>query len=223
MRKRRTIYHNDARHNYLRLFEPPISVEQAWTPVDEVVGTAADTLSYCFECGDGSFWPTKVGVRFGADMQPFTSQITWRVWECMQSLLDRGLDPLQVVIDRAHDKGLDFIADLRLSTYGGMEPVHKIGAGGWGWGREAAREHQYAVVNELARDYTLDGFELYYTAAFDTSDRFYFRAEDLAEGTEAMTDWVQRVAERVRGQTPLGARIYPTERANLNQGLDIRT
>ena len=39
MRKRRTIYHNDARHNYLWLFEPPISMDQAWTPVDEVAGT----------------------------------------------------------------------------------------------------------------------------------------------------------------------------------------
>ena len=139
MRKRRTIYHNDARHNYLWLFEPPISMDQAWTPVDEVAGTAVDTLSYCVERGDGAFWPTKVGVRFGADMQPFTSQITWRAWECMQSLLDRGLDPLQVVIDRAHDKGLDFIADLRLSTYGGMDPAHKIGEGGRGWGHEAVR------------------------------------------------------------------------------------
>ena len=49
---------------------------------------------------------------------------------------------------------------MRLSTYGGMDPPHKIGAGGWGWGHEAVREHQYAVVDELARDYTLDGFEL---------------------------------------------------------------
>ncbi len=223
MRKRRTIYHNDARHNYLWLFEPPISMDQAWAPVDEVAGTAVDTLSYCVERGDGAFWPTKVGVRFGADMQPFTSQITWRAWECMQSLLDRGLDPLQVVIDRAHDKGLDFIADLRLSTYGGMDPAHKIGEGGRGWGHEAVREHQYAVVDELARDYALDGFELDYTAAFDTSNRFYFRAEDLAEGTAAMTDWVRRVAVRVRGQMPLGARINPTEAANLDQGLDVRT
>ena len=133
-------------------------------------------------------------------------------------MLERGLDPLQVVIDRAHDKELDFIADLRLSTYGGMDSPHKIGAGGWGWGHEAVGEHQYAVVDELTRDYTLKGFELDCTAAFDTSNRFYFHAEDLAEGTEAMTDWVRRVAERVRGQMPLGARIYPTESGQSRPG-----
>ena len=54
MRKRRTMYHNDARHNYLWLFEPPISMDQAWTPVDEVAGTAVDTLSYCVARGDGA-------------------------------------------------------------------------------------------------------------------------------------------------------------------------
>ena len=35
----------------------------------------------------------------------------------MQSLIARGLDPLQVLVDRAHDKGMDFIASLRLGAY----------------------------------------------------------------------------------------------------------
>jgi hypothetical protein len=227
MRKRRTIYHNDARHNYLWMFEPPITLEQAWTPVDEVAGTAVDTLSYCVERGDGAFWPTKVGLRFGADMQPFTSQIVWRAWQCMQSLIDRGLDPLQVVIDRAHDKDMDFIADLRLSTYGGMDPSHKIDNGGRGWGHNQVRDHQLNVVKELVTDYPLDGVELDYTAAFGRDNRFYFSTEYLEEGTTAMTDWVRQAADLVRansgGRMQIGARIYPTEAANLAQGLDVAT
>ncbi len=226
MKKKRTIYHNDARHNYLWMFEPPISLEQAWTPVDEVAGTAVDTLSYCVERGDGAFWPTQVGVRFGSDMRPFTSQIVWRAYECMQSLIDRGLDPLRVVIDRAHDKGMDFIADLRLSTYGGMDPAHKIDDGGRGWGHEEVRRHQLAVVEELVTQYPLDGMELDYTAAFGQSGQFYFRTEDLESHTAVMTEWVRQAAELTRSKlgdgAQIGARIYPTEETNLAQGLDVR-
>lgn len=227
MRNRRTIYHNDARHNYLWLFEPPITLQEAWTPVDEVAGTAVNTLSYCVERGDGAFWPTEVGVRFGSDRRPFTGQIFWRAWECMQSLIDRGLDPLRVVIDRAHDKDLEFLADLRLSTYGGMDPDHRIDAGGLGWGHAEVREHQFRVVDELITKYPIEGIELDYTAAFGRDNRFYFRTEDLAQGTAAMTEWVRRASELVRGaaggRAQIGARIYPTEPMNLDQGLDVRT
>ena len=227
MRKKRTIYHNDARHNYLWMFEPPITLEQAWTPVDEVAGTAVDTLSYCVERGDGAFWPTKVGVRFGSDMRPFTSQIVWRAYECMQSLIDRGLDPLQVVIDRAHDKGMDFIADLRLSTYGGMDPAHKIDNGGRGWGHEEIRRHQLEIIEELVTQYPLDGVELDYTAAFGQDGQFYFCAEEVEDYTAAMTDWVRQAVELTRNKlgdgAQIGARIYPTEQTNLAQGLDVGT
>ena len=35
---RRTMYFNDARHYYLYAFEPPMTMEDAWRPVDELVG-----------------------------------------------------------------------------------------------------------------------------------------------------------------------------------------
>ncbi len=60
-RKRRTIYFNDARHYYLFVFEPPMKMEDAWRPIDEVAGTAVDTFSYGVERGDGLFYPSKVG------------------------------------------------------------------------------------------------------------------------------------------------------------------
>ena len=35
MRRKRTIYFNDARHYYLFVFEPPMALEDAWVAVDE--------------------------------------------------------------------------------------------------------------------------------------------------------------------------------------------
>ena len=63
-------------------------MRDAWRPIDEVAGTAIDTFSYCVERGDGAFYPTKVGMVFGSDSQPFTNPISWHSWHAMQSLMD---------------------------------------------------------------------------------------------------------------------------------------
>src|SRR6266404_1290408 len=89
-RKKRIIYFNDARHYYLFVFEPPMKLEDAWRPIDEAAGTTVNTFIYGVERGDGLFYPSKVGMRFGADIRPFTMAAYWRVWENMQSLIDRG-------------------------------------------------------------------------------------------------------------------------------------
>ena len=56
-RRRRPIYFNDARHYYLFVFEPPLTLEDARRPIDEVAGTAIDTFIYGGERGDGLFYP----------------------------------------------------------------------------------------------------------------------------------------------------------------------
>ena len=71
MRKQRTIYFNDARHYYLFVFEPPMDLEDARRPIDEVAGTSVDTFSYGVERGDGLFYPSKASMRFGEDIRPF--------------------------------------------------------------------------------------------------------------------------------------------------------
>ncbi len=44
MKRARSIYFNDARHYYLFVHEPPMRLEDAWGPVDEVAGTGVDTF-----------------------------------------------------------------------------------------------------------------------------------------------------------------------------------
>ena len=124
-------------------------MRDAWRPIDEVAGTAVDTFSYCVERGDGAFYPTKVGMVFGSDSQPFTNPISWHSWHAMQSLMERDLDPLQVLIDRAHEKGMEFWADLRLGSYGGMDPNLKVDNGGRYFAEDSVRDHLAAIAREL--------------------------------------------------------------------------
>ena len=61
---RRAMYFNDARHFYLYCYEPPMQLEDAWRPIDEVAGTSVNTFIYGVESG-GLFSNTKVGLRWG--------------------------------------------------------------------------------------------------------------------------------------------------------------
>ncbi len=225
MRKRRTIYFNDARHYYLWLYEPPMKLQDAWRPIDEVAGTAVDTFSYGVSRSDGLFYPSKVGRMFGEDMIPFTSSYVWRAYECMKSLIDRGLDPLQVLIDRAHDKGMEFIASLRLGEYGGMDPAKSVRNGGRGWVHQEVRDHLLAIYEELATQYSTDALELDFAAAPAGSPRILTK-EDAVEYTDVVTEWVRRAADVARNRSgesaEIGARVYPTEALNLDNGVDVR-
>ncbi len=227
MRKSRTIYFNDARHYYLFVFDPPMRLEDAWRPVDEVSGTAVDTFIYGVSRGDtGLFFPSEVGMRFGADLLPFQNAYEWRSWENMESLIARGLDPLTVLIDRAHEKNMEFFASLRLGSYGGMNPEHSVANGGRGFLHPEVRDHQYAQLVELATRYAVDGVELDFAAA-PGGDTFCLSPEDAPQEVSVLTNFVRDVAAMVR-QRPgnpgqVGVRVYPAQELNERAGLEVDT
>jgi hypothetical protein len=225
MRRKRICYVNDARHYYLFVFEPPMNIRDAWRPVDDVAGTNVDTFVYMVERGDGLFYPSKVGQRFGSNMDPFEQVAYHRVWHNMQSLIDRGLDPLAVLVDRAHEKDMEFIASLRMTSYLGIDPNHIV-PDGRGLLHPEVRDHKFAVLKELANDYATDGVELDLSAP-PGGGPFLVREEDGEEGAAVITDWIRQIAEMVRGRSgsagAIGARIYPTEETNRRLGLDVRT
>jgi hypothetical protein len=225
MRKKRIFYVSDARHYYLFVFEPPMNIRDAWQAVDEAAGTNVNTFVYMVERGDGLFYPSKVGKRFGSNMKPFDSVAYYRVWHNMQSLIDRGLDPLTVLIDRAHEKGMEFIASLRTTGYLGMDEKHRVPEGR-GLLHQEVRDHQFAVLSELANDYETDGIELDLSLA-PGGGPFPVREEEAAEGATVITDWIRQISEMVRGRNrgagAIGVRVYPTEETNIRYGLDVRS
>lgn len=225
-RKRRTIYFNDARHYYLFVFEPPMKLEDAWVPIDECAGTTVNTFAYGVARGDGLFYPSKIGRRFGEDIRPFNHCAYYRVWENMQSLIDRGLDPLTVLIDRAHAKGMEFFASLRIAGYGGMDPSHNVSNGGKGLAHEEVRQHQFDVLKELIMDYDTEGVELDFAASPGGAPPI-LREKDVNQYTPVITEWVRGVSAMARGRTGkpglVGARVYPSEELCLRHGLDVPT
>ncbi|MFN0164950.1 MAG: hypothetical protein ACKV22_00850 [Bryobacteraceae bacterium] len=218
---RRTMYFNDARHYYLYAFEPPLKMADAWRPIDELAGTSVNTFIYGIET-EGLFTDTKVARRAPSDTRPFTSALAWRAWYNLQSLIDRGLNPLQVLIDRAHERGLDFIVSMRMGG-GPSDPRYFIGGPG-----RAARFHDYAHapvrdvrfrwLEELAA-YPVDGVELDFAYT-----PFYFKPEAARANASLMTDYVRKVSTMIRPKGRdriVGARVFPTVAMNLALGLDV--
>ena len=204
--------------------------------------TSVDTFVYGVCRDDGLFYPSKVGEQFRyaeyADDDghaPGHGQAAyWRAWHNMQSLSAQGHDPLAVLVDRAHEKGMEFIASLRLGSYRGMDVAHMIERvgdrtplDGRGWVHAEVREHQLSVLRELAHDYRCDGIELDF-AAPPAGSAPLLRPEDVAEYTDTITEWVREVramADAGPGgrRVVLGARVYWDEARNLAQAIDIRT
>ena len=229
MRRKRTIYFNDARHFYLFVFEPPMTLQDAWRPIDECAATGVDTFIYGVSRDDGLFYPSKVGQRFqngehGDDAPGFRQAAYWRLYNNMQSLIDRGLDPLSVLIDRAHEKGMDFFASLRLGGYKGMDPTHAVANGGGNFVHEEVRDYHLAVLGELVTDYPVEGVELDFAAGSGGSAPL-LQPDEAREHTALMTNWIAQVAAMARtrpGEPALvGARVFPTEEMNLAIGLDV--
>ena len=65
---------------------------------------------------------------FGVDKRPFQIAYEWRAWQNMRSLIQCCLDLLHLLIDRTHEKELDFFASLRMSGYWsmGMDPAFQV-------------------------------------------------------------------------------------------------
>ncbi len=240
MSRHRLLYYNDSRHTYMYSYDPPMSLEEAWAPVDEIAGTAVDTFVYGSGAGPAVMHDSKVGEVWGRRFDKFDSSWSWRAYENVKSLIDRGLDPLNVLIDRAHDKGLDFFASFRLNHP--MDPADVDNPFNWqfridhpewcltgsgkhafNWIHPKVRAERFAYIEEYLTQYDIEGLELEFTFSLN-----YFEDGQGPKNAHIMTDFMREVrrianeAANARGRPiEIGARVLPTRAGNLTQGLDV--
>jgi hypothetical protein len=242
MTKKRLLFYNDARHYYMYCYEPPIRLVDAWAPVDEIAGTRVDTFVYGFGAGPTMFHDTKVGEIWGSHLKRLPGLHAWRAYENVKSLIDRGLDPLNVLIERAHDKGLHFYASLRQSH--GIDPKDADNEFNWqfridhpewclkGEGKynfnfvhPEVRAERFVIIEETVNRYDVDGFEVDWLLS-----PHFFEKDEIEQNTPILTEYMRQIRQAVakaaqeRGRPiALGARVLPTAAGNLSVGLDVPT
>ena len=237
---RRLLFYNDSRHFYMYCYDPPIRLEDAWAPVDELLGTAVNTLVHGSGPGGTVFHDTQVGEIWGSRFKEFDTLYGYQATENIESLIARGLDPLNVLIERAHEKGMEFFASVRQSHGGSPDDdglfnyQFKVDHPEWcmksrdgnfnfDFSVPEVRAERFALIEEYANRYDVDGIEIDWVF-----EPYYFEVDEVADKRSILTEYTRQIREsvdeaaRVKGKTiALGARVLPTQKGNMDAGMDV--
>lgn len=217
--KARMLYYDDARHAYLYTVEPPPNVLDVLHPVDVVSNSMVDTFVFGLGIGRTMSYGSKVGEIWFDGAEDHVAN--WRARETVLSLLDQGMDPLAMLIDRAHHHGMEFYASLRLAANNLPAEPERLD-----FSAPEARQERFALIEEALTRYGVDGFEL--DCAYEPNSDPVFRPDHVREGFGIMTDFVRDVrtlvdetARRRDRPIALGVRVLPTPKGNTQVGLDL--
>lgn len=248
MRKPRMMFFHDGRHPHIYLYEPPMQKEEYAAAVDELSGTTIDALMFCLGEGRTFLHDTKVGELWGHNVDKWPHIIWRRTHQNAKALIEAGNDPLRIICDRAHEKGIllyptllvqvgsdergaeratwvrcsDFRFDnkhLEIGARGGVDEGFP-GLDGLDFMREEVRQERFAIIEEVVRNYPVDGFELQMNHT-----PYYFRPDEAEGGRAVMTEWVARVHDLVKSSgadRELVIRVPANPDDCMDVGLDVR-
>ena len=241
----RIMFYHDGRHPLIYMYEPPIQQEEYEAGVDELAGTPVDALMFCMGDGRTVLHDTQVGELWGHNVEQWPHIIFHRAHRNARQLIDRGLDPLQIIAARARAKNLLFYPtllvqqgrgprqeDVRCSEFRFANPQLEIGAQGgvdpdfpgfYGldFKHPQVRQERSALIEETLGKYDVDGFELQlnYTP-------YYFHPDEVDAGCDIMTAWIEQIHRAVKASgagRELVVRIPASLPGCRSIGLDVES
>ena len=242
MPKPRIMFYHDGRHPHIYRYEPPMQKEEYQACIDELVGTPVEAVMFCLGEGRTVLHDTKVGELLGHNVDKWDHLVFHRAHQNAKGLIEAGHDPLRIVCERAHEKGLLLYPTLLVQNFGPemasvrcsnfrWENRHlEIGARGdldpdmpWIDGLDfkhrEVQDERFALIEETLNEYPVDGFEL----QLNNYPR-YFHPDEVEAGIEVMTDWIGRVHEAVKksgADRELVVRVPSNIEDALSIGLDL--
>ena len=212
----RIMFYHDGRHAHIYRYEPPMQKEEYQACIDELAGTPIEAVMFCLGEGRTMLHDTKAGELLGHNVEKWDHMIFRRTYQNAKHLIDEGNDPLRIVCERAHDKGMLLYptllvqrgginhAGVRCSDFRKLNPHLEIGAAGdldpdfpgfdgLDLKHKEARDERFAIVEEVMTEYPVDGFELMLNHM-----PYFFHPKEIDSGRHLMTDWVGRVHEAVK-------------------------
>ena len=209
------MFYSDGRHSSVYLYEPPMGVRQYVEPIDELLDLGVDTITYAV--GDCSvlLYETKVGERWGHNLDLVNHVIWYRAGQNSRSLIERGKDPLRVVCDHAHKRGFKFLPHLllnmlhtppnrvtnsRVADFTTQHPEWQVGPepdypesvrdqpNRLSYSRPEVRANRLAVIRELVESYPTDGIEINFHDYVPLIAR-----REVSSHTQTITEWVREI------------------------------
>ena len=180
---------DDGRHAAsLYQFESPITPGDLAHNVDQLAASGVDTLIYSAVLeGGAAMYDSQVTPKWGDNVKQWTHSVWYRAARNIHQLIADGHDPLQVLCDRCHTKGLFFIASTSVNFLGGDRqhdgglgrkidfvydhPHFQVGteehplaahpdAKRFSFLHPEVRQQRFLVFEEFLRRYPTDGIEL---------------------------------------------------------------
>jgi len=237
----RIIFNCDGDSTTLSHFPPPITPKQLCRTIDELKDSQVDVFIYCMNRGDDTFsHRTKVAEIYGENLDswelpdkwkehPDASQWRSRYITSMKRMADNtfailnvGLDPMDILSQRAHELGMEFWAGLRmndiheddsrrffplLSRFKRKNPDLVIGSPypdpnrgyaqddftwAFDFAKKQVRERKVAIIREACLNYNVDGVELDFQRG-----PWYFKPGEEQTGIPLMTQMMRDVRATV--------------------------
>jgi hypothetical protein len=238
--KRRTIYISDPSSIAMRILPDPTGEKDIRDWVDDVADAGVDLLiQEAYTQGWTTYWRSE---EFEYDARPQHRRFL--------PLLDRGIQPLEVLLDQSRRRGMEFLAGIRMNDNHAHVSINQgVGAGAsflldhpeWlmtetppgdyyqlstpmDYSFPEVRDYVYRVIEELLDRFDVDGIELCFR------DQQYFPYKKGAECQHLMTEHVARIRKLVKKvgrqrkkKLILGARVYQEMEECRDMGLDVRT
>ena len=220
------LFNSDGGSGVLYHFEPPLTEEQLCNVVNQLAETQVEVFIQSVNHGNDLFLhPTLVAEVWDASkaVDGQFDNDNFRKWALnIQSLLDRGQDPLDLLSARTHELGLQFWTSMRMNdihhddverwpslrSAWQRENEHlMIGSGvpdryvrsqrrNYSWAMNYAepevRDRKFALIEEMCTRYDLDGFEMDFL-----SHPLLFKKGQEEEGRDLLTEFVRRVRTRL--------------------------
>ena len=248
MEKPRMMFFHDGRHPHIYLYEPPMQEEEYAAAIDELSGTTIDAVMFCLGEGRTFLHDTKVGELWGHNVDKWPHIIWRRTHQNAKALIEAGNDPLRIVCDRAHEKGMllyptlllqvgsdergsaratwvrcsNFRFDSKHLEIGARGDIDQTfpGADGLDFMHEEVRQERFSIIEEVASNYPIDGFELQLNHT-----PYYFRPDEAADGRTVMTEWIARVYDLIKSSgadRELVIRVPANPDDCMDVGLDVQ-
>ena len=220
----RLIYNSDGDSTTFITFPPPMTPEQACRDVDEVADTAVEVFTNSMGRGDETFsHRSEFAEVYGSNVTewPEGEGLEWVKWmaDSTKALLDQGIDIVELLAARAHERGLQFWPALRMndiheddterfgafrSTFKKEHPELLIGSpyptvAGYGYDQDDftwAFDFARPEVRERKLGLILETCERYDIDGFEMDfqrGRWFFKQGQEASGMPLMTDFMRKV------------------------------
>ena len=231
----RVFMFDDGRHAAsLYQFEPPLEPSDFTFNVDQLADSGVDTLIY-FAVLEGGIvmYDSRVAQKWGDNVVKWTHTVWYRAGRNIHQLVADGYDPLKLLCDRCHEKGIWFIPSNPVTLSGGDRATD----GGLGRKSDFVYEHpefqvgeeedprasdasvtrfsflhpevraeRFQVSEELLARYETDGIELNMTDFVP-----FCRFDEVEELAPIMTQWIRdlrAVARNAEADQGRRKRIY---------------